>query len=365
MTVARLLDEAECEGRRAAEACRTDPSSVRAGELGAFSSHSRPAFLVLRRVLLFLHVPPRWLALVRALTHPGQLPRETGFLRRYAYWRGVRQAIADRDDWRRLTRGPVILMYHAIGDAAEAPSCYVVPRGRFHRQMIWLRLRRYRVISLSELVDAFRNNRLPPARAVVVTFDDGYADNHAVALPILRRLRIPATVFLVSGAVGGKVSWTSDPSLCGRPLLTADLVREMLAAGVEIGAHTRTHVSLTSLPAGRERHGEIAGAREDLERRFGRPVRVFAYPFGDHDPGVSEDVRRAGYEASCCSRSGVNDPGTPQFALRRVEVRGTDSLFRFARMVWSGRRGTGSAPTRSRGVATSVTGPAGSSVTGG
>jgi peptidoglycan/xylan/chitin deacetylase (PgdA/CDA1 family) len=120
--------------------------------------------------------------------------------------------------------------------------------------------------------------------------------------------------------------------------LTTELVKEMLTGGIEVGAHTRTHVSLTDVPADDNRDLEIAGSRQDLEENFGRAIRTFAYPFGDYDPDIANAVQRAGFHAACCSRPGANDPATPHFELRRVEVRGTDSLVRFPFMVWSGRR---------------------------
>jgi len=225
-----------------------------------------------------------------------------------------------------------------MGGSEEAPSWYVMPQHRFLWQMRWLRLCRYRIISLSNLVAHLRSDRLPPGRAVVITFDDGYMDNYRLALPILRKLHIPATVFLVSRAIGGQANWTTEPAIAGRPLLTLELINEMLVGGFEVGGHTRTHVSLTDVPADENRELEIVGSRQDLERSLGRPIRTFAYPFGDYDADIASAVQRAGFHAACCSRSGVNDPATPHFELRRVEIRGTDSLFRFPYMVWSGRR---------------------------
>jgi peptidoglycan/xylan/chitin deacetylase (PgdA/CDA1 family) len=213
-----------------------------------------------------------------------------------------------------------------------------MPQRRLLWQMRWLRLCRYHVISLSELVAHLRSDRLPPGRVVVVTFDDGYADNYRLALPILRKLHIPATIFLVSRRLGGEASWTTEPPIAGRPLLTVELVNKMLDGGFEAGAHTRTHVSLTDVPPDANRELEISGSREDLEGSLGRPIRTFAYPFGDYDPDIAGAVRRAGFHAACCSRPGANDPATPHFELRRVEIRGTDPLWRFPFMVWSGRR---------------------------
>ena len=86
------------------------------------------------------------------------------------------------------------------------------------------------------------------------------------------------------------------------------------------------------------REAEVRGSREDLERDLARPVRSFAYPFGDNDAQLLTLVRQAGYEGACCTRPGINDPATPAFELCRVEVQGTDSLLTFARLVWRGMR---------------------------
>jgi peptidoglycan/xylan/chitin deacetylase (PgdA/CDA1 family) len=117
-------------------------------------------------------------------------------------------------------------------------------------------------------------------------------------------------------------------------------LEEMLQAEIEVGAHTRTHPSLPELSAP-DCEREVHGVREDLQRRFGRVIRTFAYPFGDYDTDVARVVLRAGFDAACCSRSGVNDPATPLYELRRLEVRGTDPLHRFALMVWCARRWRG------------------------
>src|SRR5262249_25958832 len=146
-----------------------------------------------------------------------------------------------RNLWKHLSRGPVILMYHAIGTDRERASCYLVLERRFRRQLTLLKWCRYRVISLQELVESLRENRVFPGRSVVITFDDGFADTFERAFPLLRRHGFPATVFLVSGSIGATASWASDPALFQRPLLTAQQIAEMRDAGIEIGAHTRTH----------------------------------------------------------------------------------------------------------------------------
>jgi peptidoglycan/xylan/chitin deacetylase (PgdA/CDA1 family) len=330
--------DAEAAGLMAADRFRRGAELSDCGDLGSFCGGARPFALAARRLLLAARVPPHVVDVLRPVAERvGYGYRFDRFVRQYAFWAGVRRGTSDADVWNGLCRGPIILMYHAIGAEGEPASCYVVPRRRFATQMAWLKLRGYRVIALSELVDRLRSHRIVPARSVVITFDDGFADNCSEALPILRRHGFPATVFLVSHAPQRTASWPADPALHGRALLSDEQIRELIAGGIEIGAHTRTHPVLTDIGPDRQML-EIAGSRDDLTRRLGVPVQAFAYPFGACNAAIAAGVERAGFDAACCSRSGMNDPATPLMQLRRLKVRGTDTLLDFAQLLWRGHR---------------------------
>jgi peptidoglycan/xylan/chitin deacetylase (PgdA/CDA1 family) len=235
-------------------------------------------------------------------------------------------------------------MYHAIGKAGEPAGRYIVPAKRFGRQLAWLRASGHRILALEDLLRHRRSHQLPPARAVVLTFDDGYRDNHHLAWPMLRRRGAPATMFLVTQCIGETNRWDSSGELAARPLLTWTEARELASGGVEIGAHTRRHPVLPDLPYD-ARADEIAGSRADLEGALGSPVRAFAYPYGRLDGATVEATARAGFECACSARSGRNDPGVPSHELRRLEVRGTDTLLQFALLVWRGGRAPARRPT--------------------
>lgn len=340
-TMDSFLDEAparcEQEGIRAVEAFRRNPLVLRESYLGAFNTSASSHARFVRRMLLASRVPSASLAWLRPFmggTHRAAFDR---FLRQYAFWRGVRARVSERDTWRRLTRTPLILMYHGVGRPGEVPSRYIVPRSRFREQMAWLYWAKYKVISLPELVRGYSASVLMPPRAVILTFDDGYADNHAEALPVLRRYKFPATFFLVSGAIGSSCTWSTDPNLAGRRMMTQTQIRQLLAEGMNIGAHTVSHTSLTA-GSRKDPASDARISREDLEHRFHRRITTFAYPFGDCDSQAVTAVARAGFHAACGSRSGRNDPATSLFELRRVEVRGTDSLARFMTMLCSATR---------------------------
>ena len=194
-------------------------------------------------------------------------------------------------------------MYHAIGRERESPGRWVLPKSRFERQLVWLKRRRYNVISLDEFVHARINHRLPPPKSVVLAFDDGYADNVDVALPALERYGFAATVFLVSAA-GGAAAWDRAGEAQGRALVTltdAGRVKGRLA----FGGHSRTHRSLRSLDSP-ELEQEISGCRFELETALGVPVTLFSYPYGEKSPEVEQAVVEAGYLAAC----GIDPAGT-------------------------------------------------------
>ena len=90
---------------------------------------------------------------------------------------------------------------------------------RFAAQLRWLRRRGYQPVRLEEIIEHRRQFRLPPSRSVAITFDDGYEDNHRLALPHLRRVGMPATFFLVSARLGDANGWDRDGELAGRPLI--------------------------------------------------------------------------------------------------------------------------------------------------
>lgn len=292
--------------------------------------------LLLRRLFLLLHIPPRFLELLgRLIRDP--VGRQTWFsiIQAYCYWRGVRRIAVKTGHWQQLTSGTPILMYHAIGMPHESANLFVMTARRFAAQMAWLKKLGYHPISLAEFLACQRDRRFPPARSVVITFDDGYTDNYSQAFPILRKHNIPATIFLVSGYVGLANHWDADGPLHGRLLMSWSEIQQMSAQGVYFGAHTRTHPRLTTLSSFQAKE-EITWSRRGLEDKLGRPVTLFAYPYGEYDPSIQAMVQESGFTASCTIDTGLNTLITPPLALRRAEVQGTDSLIRFWLALWLG-----------------------------
>jgi peptidoglycan/xylan/chitin deacetylase (PgdA/CDA1 family) len=313
---------AERAGARDVATWRADASALERLPLAAFEQGT-PLQVAARRFLLALRVPPRVVA-----PFVGQRAGMLDLLELTSYWRGVRRALRDRLTWRQLTQGTTILMYHAIAAETERPTRFRVTQRAFERQMRKVAKRR-RTLRLDDLVALRQTHRLPPPGAVVITFDDGFAEIRSRAAPVLDELALPATFFIVSERVGPNQSWPGDGELNGRALVAWDDVEELREIGFEIGAHTRTHPNLRNL-APEQVETEVAGSRADLAERLGSPPHAFAYPYGKWSETAAHAARRAGFSSAVTVRPGRNCAATPLHLLRRTEIRGTDSRLRFA-----------------------------------
>lgn len=221
--------------------------------------------------------------------------------------------------FRRPRPFPYVLMYHSVAAYSEDPYLVTVDPKRFERQLHWLRGRGLRGVSMRELVAAASAGR---ARGLVgLTFDDGYADFAENALPALRRHGCTATVFVIVGRMGGSNDWDREGPR--KSLMTADEVREVAAAGMEVGSHGVRHRHLSALPEP-ELRDEVLGSRERLADAVGADIGGFCYPYGDLSGPVVQEVRR--YYAYACAirRSGLSG----QHALPRTYVGDRDEPLR-------------------------------------
>ncbi|MEU6751607.1 polysaccharide deacetylase family protein [Spirillospora sp. NPDC046719] len=188
---------------------------------------------------------------------------------------------------------PLVLMYHSIDHYADDPHLVTVSPPRFERQMAWLRARGLRGVGMAELLAEHAGGR---ARGLVgLTFDDGYADFATRALPVLVRYGFGATVFAVSGRVGSYNAWDDGPR---KPLMTAEQLRTVADAGMEVASHGRHHVPLPEVDD-TELREELEESRADLEDITGRQVTGFAYPYGRAGDREIDAVRAAGYDYAC------------------------------------------------------------------
>ena len=235
--------------------------------------------------------------------------------------------------WRRKKPGTPILMHHQVGPHRPGSPLnrWRVTERDFAWQLDTLKRLGYRGVALREL---FETPDDAQTRPVVLTFDDGYRGVVARALPALAAHGFRATVFVVADRIGGVNDW--DGETPGEPLLSADEIRELHRAGIEIASHGATHRALIGLDDA-DLLREVAGSKETLERITGSPVTSFCYPYGNFDDRVVEAVRAAGYRAATVIRGGISKDLSDPFRLKRVAVRGTHTRLDFLLALTRGR----------------------------
>lgn len=210
-----------------------------------------------------------------------------------------------------------ILTYHSVGRLDHAMN--VTPEN-FEEQMSWLAGH----APLNTLDDAAEARP-----GVAVTLDDGYRDNLVNAAPILIRYKVPATVFLVAGRLGGHLEDCPDP--VNGKLMSWDEARELNRMGIAIGGHSLSHPHLARLTPEQQRE-EIIGSCRRIAEELGAPVRYFAYPYGtsaDFDETSVRLVKEAGCVVACSNRYGYNLAGCDRFTLRRIWIDATDTMETF------------------------------------
>jgi peptidoglycan/xylan/chitin deacetylase (PgdA/CDA1 family) len=293
---------------------------------------------------------------------------------------GTVRRLAARDRGR--TDQLAVLTYHRVDEPDDRlyPGLISATPATFAAQMAWL-AKRHRVVSLAEVIARQAGGEVLPPRSVLLTFDDAYADFAAHAWPALREHGLAATLFVPTAYPGdpARAFWWDrlhralmrapaelvatpageldlrtaegrsaavrrlrvamkelphDDAMAqvdavvealggdadGGSVLTWDALRCLVADGLTVGVHTRTHPLLDRLPTDRL-EAEISGAREDLERELGVPVATIAYPNGNHSAAVLAAVADAGIGIGFTTRRGTNDLRHPSWlTLRRINV---------------------------------------------
>lgn len=201
-------------------------------------------------------------------------------------------------------QGVPILAYHMVN---EDPQPYSIDTVDFDRHMKYLAEQGYSAISLTEYFMARDGQTKLPDKPIIITFDDGYADNYLTALPILEKYQLKATVFVISEAVG-------QPNY-----LTWEQIKAMQFQHTEIGSHTASHIALGQADV-TEKRRQIAKSKKTLEQNLGTPVDFLAYPFGSYDADIFPLLAETGYRGACTGVPGYNSLDQHVYTLKRISI---------------------------------------------
>ena len=264
----------------------------------------------------------------------------------------------------------IVLTFHRVlKDLAYENSTVlrgVVVRENTFRQLAEHVSKHYQAVKVEEILPGLPSGRL----RIAFTFDDGWADNHAIALPIAKRFQIPLTIFVCPGLIGSEEPFwpermSSLSSKSGGPLpkreidelietlkqysteerdnainellksngvqppepgsprekwsLSWEEILEMDRLDVSFGSHTQTHQILTTLPADRIQT-EIQLSKAALEHALGAPCRTFAYPNGNWNPMIRNMVAREGFKLAFTTERGAWTPASDPLSIPRANV---------------------------------------------
>ena len=203
-----------------------------------------------------------------------------------------------------------VLMYHRVGPLPEhndrEAKALTVSTNRFEADLRDLRAAGCHCLTVAQAYELLSRRELP-RNAVVLTFDDGYEDNYTVAWPLLRKYGYVATFDIVYDSL-------SAPEHMNRAQ-----IRELAAAGNEIGSHTVSHAILTRLDLAHLRM-EVTEPKQKLEALLGCRVTTFCYPEGRYDRQVLAAVRRAGYRLALTTDKGDWTTGTAPLEIPRFRM---------------------------------------------
>jgi peptidoglycan/xylan/chitin deacetylase (PgdA/CDA1 family) len=207
-----------------------------------------------------------------------------------------------------------VLTYHHFGKDCTSPYC--MPIDVFDQQMRYLKENGYRVISLAKLLDFVQYRHTIPKKSLVIAIDDGNRSAYKIAYPMLKKYGYTATLFIYTDFVG-----------ISKVAITWEQLREMKAAGFEIGSHTKSHSDLTKQREGESKaaymarvKSELLGSKRLLDKNVKQDTIYLAFPYGRYNESVLAISEQVGYKLGFSVRRGGNPFFADPLRLKRDQI---------------------------------------------
>jgi len=238
-----------------------------------------------------------------------------------------------------------ILNYHSISsDFNNKSSKYAsVSLKVFSAQMKYLYDKDYKIIDLDDFLEIKQNQQQIPPKTIILTFDDGYANNYINAFPIFSKYSFKAVISVITEHIDKNIPfpWLNQSVLedgeekkLNLPLSKTQL-KIMSEYGITIASHTKSHRALSRLEK-KDVMKEIIESKKNLEEILSKEVKYFAYPYGSWGDFGLEDkeiVKSAGYKAALSTKVGSNNSKSDLFELKRIPIYNIDRKSIFKRKV--------------------------------
>jgi peptidoglycan/xylan/chitin deacetylase (PgdA/CDA1 family) len=207
-----------------------------------------------------------------------------------------------------------VLTYHHFGKDCTSPYC--MPIDVFDQQMRYLKENGYRVISLAKLLDFVQYRHTIPKKSLVIAIDDGNRSAYKIAYPMLKKYGYTATLFIYTDFVG-----------ISKVAITWEQLREMKAAGFEIGSHTKSHSDLTKQREGESKaefmarvKSELLDSKRLLDKNLKQETIYLAFPYGRYNERVLAISEQMGYKLGFSVRRGGNPFFADPLRLKRDQI---------------------------------------------
>ncbi|ULL19659.1 polysaccharide deacetylase family protein [Paenibacillus sp. H1-7] len=204
-----------------------------------------------------------------------------------------------------------VLNYHSI--TVDPGNRATITPEKFEAQMNYLHANGYTTLTLEQFIGILEGRKRAPAKPVLLTFDDGYADNYVHAMPVLKKLGFHATLFMSPGMVddGWFLNW--------------DQVKEMHQAGWDIQPHGINHPYLNRLKQADQEY-QLTEARRQIEEQLGTTADVFCYPYGQFNQTTLNLLKKHGFRYAFTIEQGFTTHEQDKLKLKRVFVNGEEHI---------------------------------------
>lgn len=231
-----------------------------------------------------------------------------------------------------------VLMYHKIpNEPPRSKHRTWVTAANFENHLRWLSRLGYQsltMLDLKKVIDGTASLSDLPKKPIVITLDDGYVDNCTNAVPLLKKYGFSAIIFCLGDFSIHDNCWDASDDEEVAPLMTADQLKELAYSGIEIAAHTLSHVHLPQVSK-EDAWEEIFQSKKNLEAALGREVVSFAYPYGEYNDEVVEMVKQAGFTFGFATSTGAPSFFDDSFRIFRTHIFPKDSMFQFLKKISS------------------------------
>ena len=240
--------------------------------------------------------------------------------------------------WRffRTLNGLPVLMFHKVDPELQDTLTVSVPQ--LERQLQWLQKHNYQTITLEQLTDSLQHQKPLPDRSVLITFDDAYVNNLTYALPILQRFGMKAVLFVPTAFIGRCNEWDG----CTEPLMTTDQLWQLLPT-FELALHSHQHLNYKHQTA-TDIQADLTDNITTFDALHLPYVRAFAYPYGGRPKdatikqAMQNTMQQLGIRLAFRIGNRLNRfPLNNHYELKRLDIRGTDSMAQFARKIRFGK----------------------------